>query len=115
MALSIEDQIKLRALYDAKVVKRQAGMQTGIAEATVSRYYEKWKALERVHGKELFDFTHLRPTVLAELRIQATMRRMSLYSFVYNLLTTVAHDNLSKSILDIEDDDPVKQRLANER
>lgn len=110
--LSPERQTELRKLYDAGVNKNKAKEMTGIAEATVYRYYAKWKALDDAHQSNVFDFTHLHPSVLTELKIQAGMRRMTLYSFVYNLLTVIITDNLSKSIIDIEDDNPKKKRLS---
>lgn len=111
--LSIEKQTELRRLFDAGVCKNKAKDRLKIAEATVYRYYAKWSALEHVQGKEVFNFLHLPPQVLEELKIQAYMRRISLYNFVLNVLTVVATDNLAASIVDIEADNPVKQRLVD--
>lgn len=110
MALSTEDQHKLRAAFDQGLNKRQAGIQLGIAEATVYRYYVRWQA---VTSKTTIDIAHLDPKIVQELEIQARMRRMTLYAFVFKLLTTVAEDGLAVSIIDIPEHSPVKKRLVN--
>lgn len=111
MAISIEEQVTLRKLYDAKVNKNAAAKQTGLAEATVYRYYTKWDALT---SKTILDLAHLKPSILREIEIQAGMRRMTIYNFVLLMLTTITTDNLFASIVDIDDDNPVKKRLAKD-
>lgn len=108
MALSAEEQAELRQLYDDGVNKNQAARLTGLAEATVYRYYTKWNALK---SPTTFDLEHLDRTTREELEIQARMRCMSVYQFVFRVLHAVVEDNLSKAILDIGEDNPVKKRL----
>ncbi len=112
--LSIEKQTLLRRCFDAGMPKNKAMKRVEIAEATVYRYYAKWQAeIDAADGQSVFNFKDLHPSVLIELKVQATMRRLTLYNFVLNMLTVVAQDNLSKSIVDIEEDHPKKKRLAN--
>lgn len=111
--LSIEKRTQLRKLFDAGVCKNKAMKVADVAEATVYRYYTKWQTLKDAENGKLYDFSHLHPTVLNELKIQATMRRMTLYNYVSVLLTTIVEDNLSKSIVDIPDSNPRKKRLVN--
>lgn len=111
--LSLEKQTELRQLFDAGVNKNRAKQLTGIAEATIYRYYSKWQASCDSHKGMVFDFTHLPPHILEELKIQAIMRRMTLYSFTLTVLTVIATDNLSASIVDIEEDNPNKHRLVD--
>lgn len=108
MALSAREQTELRQLYDDGVNKNQAARLTGLAEATVYRYYTKWNALG---SPTAFDLEHLNSSTRYELEIQAKMRRMSIYQFVFRVLTAVVEDNLAKAILDIKEDHPVKKRL----
>lgn len=112
-SLSIEDQIILRQFYDNGVNKRQAAIHSGVSEPTVYRYYAKWDALMALgNSQEVFRFSDLNPNILKEFDIQARMRCMTLYNFTLLLLTTITKDNLFKSILDIDEDNPLKDRLT---
>ena len=106
--MSVDAQLKLRQLYDEGVNKAQACRITGFAEATVYRYYTKWNALK---STTTFDLEHLSDEVQRELEIQARMRCMSVYQFVFRVLNVVVEDNLAKVILDISEEHPVKKRL----
>lgn len=106
----------LRQCYDDGLTKHKAMKITHISEACVYRYYARWKAFDDANGNNplLVDLGHLRPELVEELKIQATMRRMSLNNFVMNLLETIVTDYLFNVILEIEDDNPNKDRLRRE-
>lgn len=107
--INVIDQAALRDLYDRGYNKNAASKAMGLAEATVYRYYTKWDALT---SRTTFDLVHLDPRVVKEYEIQAGMRRLSVYNFIFLILNTVASDNLFASIVDIEEDHPAKRRLA---
>lgn len=102
----------LRKCYDEGLNKNQTARLSGCSEPTVYRYFTMWNALAG-KGEELIDLKHLGTKVLAELEIQARMRRMSLYEFVFRLLTIVVEDDLSKALFDIAEDNPEKKRLCD--
>lgn len=110
MSLTMEKQLLLRQCYDDGLNKNQTAIKTGCAEATVHRYFVQWNALA---SKTTFDLNHLSPKIIEELDIQARMRRMSLYQFVFRILVTVVEDDLSKAIVDIPEHHPVKKRLVS--
>lgn len=110
MALSVEEQTKLRRMFDEGINRRRASIMLGIAEATAHRYYTHWGAMK---SETLFDLAFLEKRVLDELKVQAAMRRMSLYSYFYQLVNIVVTDNLSHAIFDMPEHHPMKKRLID--
>lgn len=111
--ITIEQQTELRQYYDAGKSKNAASIGTGLAEATVYRYYTKWKALDDAYNTTaVYSLELLDPKVLGEIRIQARMRGLSLSGFLTVMLTTITEDNLFGAVVSIPDNHPAKKRLV---